>query len=225
MWRNAKTMRDHLGALQALGLLLLPVGSRTVRWTHRDIIHLVSEDVSIGVGDVVLVDIKGRNSRKHGCCKARYECDDGIFYDIAPPPPSFNSVNPKRAEHRREACGFMSRVPARLVQHEDALLCKPGELTAASMLIAERFAGARPDEDRRPGWTRWSVAKNEIVSQELRSRSTVTRADGGAATAKTGVVWMLKVGVTILRKRINERLKKVRRRCNKTVPSCRNHDF
>ena len=68
MWRNAKKMRDHLGALQALSLLLLPVGSRTARWTHRDIIHLVSSDVAVGVGDLVLVDIKGRNSRKHGCC-------------------------------------------------------------------------------------------------------------------------------------------------------------
>ena len=76
---------------------------------------------------------------------------------------------------------------------------------------------------------------DEVVCREERDcatgaevvvhRGSCRCADGGAATAKTGVVRMLTVGVTILLKRINERLKKVRRRCNKTVPSCRNHDF
>ena len=41
MWRNAKRVRDYVGARQALSLLVLP--KRCSEWTHTDIINLVSE--------------------------------------------------------------------------------------------------------------------------------------------------------------------------------------
>ena len=83
------------------------------------------------------------------------------------------------------------------------------EVKNAALLAAERFAGARPDPDIRSGWTRLGFLRSQITAQFLRSRSVVTRADGGAATSKTGAVWMLKFGTTILLKRLNEQLTKV----------------
>ena len=83
------------------------------------------------------------------------------------------------------------------------------QVTAASLLVAERFAGARPDAIKRQGWTRMTAEKKRITAQLLRSRSVVTRADGGAATARTGVKWMLTVGTTTLLERLNKLLVQV----------------
>ena len=71
------------------------------------------------------------------------------------------------------------------------------QVKAAALFSDERFAGARPDTIKRSGWTRMSATKKEICAQFLRSRSVVTRADGGAATARTGVQWMLTVGTMV----------------------------
>ena len=49
-------------------------------------------------------------------------------------------------------------------------------------------------------------AKKGIVARALRSREFVERADGGAATARRGVVYMLKHGITVMLKAINTRL-------------------
>ena len=49
-------------------------------------------------------------------------------------------------------------------------------------------------------------AKKGIVARALRSREFVERADGGAATARRGVVYMLKHGMTVMLKAINKRL-------------------
>ena len=54
-----------------------------------------------------------------------------------------------------------------------------------------------------------SAEKKRITAQLLRSRSVVTRADGGAATARTGVKWMLTVGTTTLLERLNKLLVQV----------------
>ena len=80
------------------------------------------------------------------------------------------------------------------------------QVKAAALFSDERFAGARPDAIKRSGWTRMSATKKEICAQLLRSRSVVTRADGGAATARTGVQWMLTVGTTVLLARLNKLL-------------------
>ena len=51
-----------------------------------------------------------------------------------------------------------------------------------------------------------SSRKCEIAANLLRSRSVVKQADGGAATSRTGVKWMLTVGTTVLLTRLNKLL-------------------
>ena len=80
------------------------------------------------------------------------------------------------------------------------------QVKAASLFSAERYAGALPDPWKRPGWTRMSSRKCEIAANLLRSRSVVKRPDGGAATSRTGVKWMLTVGTTVLLTRLNKLL-------------------
>lgn len=54
-----------------------------------------------------------------------------------------------------------------------------------------------------------SAQKKRITAELLRSRSVVKRADGGAATARSGVKWMLTVGTTVLLTRLNKLLTEV----------------
>ena len=54
-----------------------------------------------------------------------------------------------------------------------------------------------------------SETKCKIASTLLRSRSVVKRADGGAATSRTGLKWMLMVGTTVLLTRLNKLLTEV----------------
>ena len=127
MWRNAKTVKDSLGALQALSLLLLPANAKTMKWTHADIIELTSERKEINVGDPVLVNTKGRNSRRCGTCIRKYECDGVQFYDVAPPAPSLKSMSATRSFDKRQPCSFMTRVLFSDIEHADSLICRPGE--------------------------------------------------------------------------------------------------
>lgn len=128
MWRNAKTVKDSLGALQALSLLLLPADAKTMKWTHADIIELTSERKEINVGDPVLVNTKGRNSRRCGTCIRKYECDGVQFYDVAPPAPSLKSMSATRSFDKRQPCSFMTRVLFSDIEHADSLICRPGEV-------------------------------------------------------------------------------------------------
>lgn len=58
-----------------------------------------------------------------------------------------------------------------------------------------------------------SATKCNITATLLRSRSVVKRADGGAATARSGLKWMLTVGKTVLLTRLNKLLEEVRLFC------------
>ena len=120
MWRNAKRIRDYVGARQALSLLLLPREKRTRRWTHGDIIDLVSEVRPVNEGDRVLVN-RGKNSRGVGEVTARNVDGDGnVTFHIGPV-----DVPPRS----RASCLVMTNVPADHVEHVESLICRPGEVS------------------------------------------------------------------------------------------------
>ena len=86
------------------------------------------ERKEINVGDPVLVNTKGRNSRRCGTCIRKYECDGVQFYDVAPPAPSLKSMSATRSFDKRQPCSFMTRVLFSDIEHADSLICRPGEV-------------------------------------------------------------------------------------------------
>jgi hypothetical protein len=203
-WQHAKFLNDFMLSRQALSTLILE--QRGII-THDDIMSLVSKRVLIQVGSPVLVLLNSRNSRARGVVQ-RISTDGGsTVYDIAP------GVVGGRG---RRSTTFLTGVQSDRVEHEQSLICLPGEVKAAAHHAAKFFPGARPEPTDRRGWTRMADMKKSIISEELRSKANVAIADGGAATAAKGIIWMLKVGTTVMLDRMNERLI----RANQT-PLCR----
>ena len=124
MWQKAKLTRDYVGARQALSLLILPPEHpRTSTWTYAHITALVSDVKSISVGDKVLVNVKGRNSRSLGVVSAVNNGSEGATFSIAPPT--------EVATRGRASCTVMTNVPAHKVEHVDSLICRIGEVGVA----------------------------------------------------------------------------------------------
>ena len=120
--------------------------------------------------------------------------------DIGPP------IGPRLREQKQRLVQSIHRLALDRVQHVGSVVCTPHEVKMAAYLAAERFAGARPDADTRPGWTRLGVARSEIIGKALRSKAFIARSDGGASTARKGVKWMLKFGKPIFLAKMNKLL-------------------
>ena len=200
-WRAAKRTGDYVTATQALSMLIVPKGHGL---PFADIMELVTLRVEIEVGSPVLVLEGEGNLWYRGVCIGKHDDEhDTTVYDVQPP------IGPPRGRQRRP-CQAATGVSADRVEHANSLVCTLHEVKTAAHLVAMRHAGARPDAIARTGWTRMSVLRAVITAEMLRSRSTVTRCDGGAATARTGRQWMLKAGTTVLLERLNKLLAKVR---------------
>ena len=212
-WRAAKRTGDYVTATQALSMLIVPKGHGL---PFADIMELVALRVEIEVGSPVLVleGERARNTWFRGICIGKHVDEHGVtLYDVQPP------IGPAHGRQRR-TCQGATGVSADRVEHSSSLVCRIGEVNTAAHLAASRYAGARRDAIVRTGWTRTAVMKAIITAEMLRSRSTVTRCDGGAATARTGRQWMLKAGTTVLLERLNKLLIKVRiiRSFHLTIP-------
>jgi hypothetical protein len=200
-WRAAKRVGDYVTAAQVLSMLITPKGHGL---PFVGIMQLATSRVEIEVGSPVLVLEGEGNLWYRGVCIGKHDDEhDTTVYDVQPP------IGPPRGRQRRP-CQAATGVSADRVEHANSLVCTLHEVKTAAHLVAMRHAGARPDAIARTGWTRMSVLRAVITAEMLRSRSTVTRCDGGAATARTGRQWMLKAGTTVLLERLNKLLAKVR---------------
>ena len=140
-------------------------------------------------------------------CEGDVSGEFDLRFDVAPPPPVIALLR-----KRNVITVLHIGVEAARVRHADSLICSLPEVQAASNLVADRIAGARPDVITRVGWTRMPDAKQEIAADLLRSPSMVTRADGGGSTARRGRVWMLTAGIPIFIKRLNKMLAKAKQK-------------
>ena len=201
-YRACRAVSDEIGACQALSFLILPKGGGI---PHNSIPGIVNSVVEINEGDAVLANVPAAdgsmgNTWARALCAAIHAGPPRTF-DVVPPIGPYN-----RERVTRRSIQQPMTLPDSRVRHHASIICAPHELKKASLLAAERYAGARPDAVRRSGWTRTSTTTEVITSGFLRSRAVVTRADGGAATARKGVVWMLKFGRALLLRMLNKKL-------------------
>ena len=161
---------------QKLGL---PCGKFAFVCTSSSVVR--SHVLPISPGDDVLALRHGRddrygNTRALGVYIAVHESDKTCGF--GPP------IGPQLREQKRRLVKSIHRLALDRVKHVGSVVCTPHEVKVTAYLAAERFAGARPDADSRPGWTRLGVARSEIIGKALRSKAFVARSDGGASTGR-----------------------------------------
>jgi hypothetical protein len=207
-WRAAKKSSDVGLARQILSLVASrrAVGEKGGRYSQSNIADMMSELLPVNVSDRVRVLPVGasRNSAKLGVCVAVHAAllPDGSAqrnYDIAPVVVCGRS---------RSTSDFLMGVPESRVRHADSLVCTVAEVQAAADHGADLFPGAAVPKRTLAGWTRMPLQKKEITAAFLRCPSVVRRADGGKATAKKGVKWLLTVGRSELLRRLNKLLER-----------------
>ena len=202
-WRNAKRVNDYLTARQILSLFFVGRG----RISHAMITQLLSERRPIVRGDHVRVLAPGTrgNAWRRGVCTRVYLNDDvptgadgerpadadgaradatvadvvdnNHLYDVRPADVD-DTIGRRPMDH------ILQGLDDSRVQNIDSLICTLFEVQAAADHAADRYAGARPESTRRINFTRMPDINGQITADFLRAPSVVTRADGGASTAR-----------------------------------------
>jgi hypothetical protein len=120
MWRNAKKDLRLCRSATSAFIVTPTARKKTRRWTHGDIVGLVSEVRPVNEGDRVLVN-RGENSRGVGDVTACNVDGNGkVTFHIGP------VDTPPRS---RTSCLVMKNVPADHVEHVESLICRPGEVS------------------------------------------------------------------------------------------------